>query len=47
MILISVLDNNKNRWNRYALSISSNNKVLKYPIRAQQSIAAKSILNSD
>ena len=40
---VSVLDNNKNRWNRYALSISSNNSS-EVSFSAQQSIAAKSLL---
>ena len=40
---VSVLDNNKNRWGRYALSISSNNSS-EVSFSAQQSIAAKSLL---
>jgi len=40
---VSVLDNHKNRWGRYALSISSNNSS-EVSSSAQQSIAAKSLL---
>lgn len=40
---VSVLDNNKNRWDRYALSISSNNSP-DVSFSSQQSLAAKSLL---